>query len=319
MNLRFIIIFTLTSVCSVFASPTTSYNDTIGLVQDPENFNTNQVENMLMALQDFNAHQHGPNFFTGARSRPRSEQINNLEVRSNFPILDKILAMIDNSGIAITVIDFVLLKPELLDLTINTTIWIIKLRLINLTNLLIAIKKSGLAIDTLTLSLNDPDVLPGLIKITREVIQQGGLKIENLNLFNKREEIEGQVDLSQKRKFKKSDQPTSKLELTQFSKRDSYLLDQLFISLRESGLAIAVVKHILTSPELASANAHFVVSILQSHALNIVDLINALKESGLLSTVFKDLLGNPQTIKDFAGIIVDKVKNGLIPQKFLDP
>ncbi|KAI5966944.1 uncharacterized protein KGF55_000353 [Candida pseudojiufengensis] len=309
MHLRSNILLILASLTCVLSSPTTPYNDTIELAQGPGNFNADQVEDILIALQDFNAHQHGTGFITSARSKPRSED---LSTRSDWPLLDKILTMIDNSGIAITVIDYVLLKPELLDLTINTTIWVIRLRLINLTNLLIALRKSGLVIETLTLSLNDPDILPGLISITKEVIKQGGLKV---NLFNKREEktalLQNNIDIEQETS------PTK--DLITLSKRESYLLDQLFLSLRESGLAIAVVQHILTSPQLVSANAHFVVSILQLHALNIVDLINALKESGLLTSVFKDLLGNPQTVKDFAKVVMDKVKKGLIPQKLFDP
>ncbi|KAI3406178.2 hypothetical protein KGF56_001020 [Candida oxycetoniae] len=285
---------------------------------------TEKLDSLVLALQDFNAHHHVPSYVQGNKF---GSNFAHLTRRSDFPILDTILTYLNDSGLAIMVIDFVLLRPEFLEIAINTTIWIIRLRLISLTDLLNALETSGLALDTLALGLEDPDILPGLINITREVISQSDL---NFNLFNKREDYQSSfAESSIESKngapaFAPASAPAASAPAASapasaisLSKRESVLLDQLFISLRESGLAIAVITHLLTSPELVEANAHFLVSILQSHAFNLMDLISSLKQANFIWDLIKQLLGNPQILREFGGIIKDRVVRGLIPKKLL--
>lgn len=217
-----------------------------------------------------------------------------------MPLLDTILLTLNNTGVALTVIDFVLLRPELLDIVIQTTIWVIRLKLINLTDLIIALQRSNLIMDVLTLGLEDSEILPGLINITMEILKQSGLGLGSLS---KRMDDEA-VEVSN----------STNIEI---GKRENALLDQLFISLRDSGLAVSVVKHLLTTPELAAPNAHFLVLILQSHALSLSDLLTALKESNLIWELIKQLLGDPQIIIEFGGTIVQRVTQGLIPKELI--
>lgn len=277
---------------------TRSWNESNSVIAQGPVLNNTQLAILLVSLQDFNAHNLGPSFAPTAK--PRSDAFDLLEKRSEMPLLDTILLTLNNTGVALTVIDFVLLRPELLDIVIQTTIWVIKLRMINLTDLIIALQRSNLIIDVLTLSLEDSEILPGLINVTTEILKQSGL---DLGLLSKRLDVE----------------PINAINSTihDISKRENALLDQLFTSLRDSGLAVSVVKHLLTTPELAAPNAHFPVLILQSHALSLTDLITALKESNLIWDLIRQLLGDPLIIIEFGGAIVQRVAQGLIPKELI--
>ncbi|KAI5950476.1 hypothetical protein KGF57_004291 [Candida theae] len=266
-------------------------------VQDP-GLNNTQLAILLLSLQDYNAHNLEPSF--AMDKKRRSDVFDLLEKRSDLPLLDTILSTLNNTGVALTVIDYVLLRPELLDIVIQTTIWVIRLRLINLADLIIALQRSNLIMDVLTLGLEDSEILPGLINITIEILKQSGL---DLGLLSKRFDVE----------------PVQPFNSTvdHLSKRENALLDQLFLSLRDSGLAVSVVKHLLTTPALASPNAHFLVSILQSHALTLSDLLAALKESNLIWDLVRQLLGDPSIIIEFGGTIVQRVAQGLIPKELI--
>lgn len=272
---------------------TSASNDTspVSVIAEPVVNNT-QLAMLLMSLQNFNAYNLG--------TRPPSDVFSSLDKRSDLPLLDTILLTLNNTGVALTVIDFVLLRPELLDIVIQTTIWVIRLKLINLTDLIIALQRSNLIMDVLTLGLEDSEILPGLINITMEILKQSGLGLGSLS---KRMDDEA-VEVSN----------STNIEI---GKRENALLDQLFISLRDSGLAVSVVKHLLTTPELAAPNAHFLVLILQSHALSLSDLLTALKESNLIWELIKQLLGDPQIIIEFGGTIVQRVTQGLIPKELI--
>ncbi|KAI5959978.1 hypothetical protein CANMA_004078 [Candida margitis] len=296
-SLQILTIITFAVIHSAAGSAITrSWNSTTITNVQQAAVNTTELETLLFSLQDFNAHNLGPNFAMGARSR--SSHFDLLEKRSDFPLLDTILSTLNNTGVALSVIDFVLLRPELLDIVIQTTIWVIRLRLINLTDLLIVLQRSNLILEVLTLGLEDAEILPGLINITVELLKQSG---SDLGLLSKRLE----------------DDAFEGVRSSQISKRENALLDQLFISLRESGLAASVVKHLLTTPELAAPNAHFLVSILQSHALSLGELLTALKESNLIWDLIRQLLGDPSIIIDFGGIIVQRVAQGIIPKSLI--
>lgn len=223
---------------------------------------------------------------------------------SDIPVLDSILSILNSSGLVNSIIDLVLLNPELLDMTIDTTIWIIRERLINLTDLFIAIQKSGLIIDILRLSLEDPDILPGLLRIGMELLRQSGI-----NIFGKRDfefEVESPSSFPE-------EISSSSAVVVELNKRESELLNSVFQSLRDSGLAVSVVQHILTTPELAGPNAHFLLEVLRSNSLPIGDLFQALKESNLIWNLLRDILGDPSVLREFGSIIADRLLKGLIP------
>ncbi|CAK9439385.1 uncharacterized protein LODBEIA_P35320 [Lodderomyces beijingensis] len=267
------------------------------------------VNSLVVALQDFNAHQHLPTYMHGSRLRTSSQPRMHMTKRSDIPILDSMFAYLADSGFAITFIDFVLLRRELLQVVINTTIWVIRLRLISLPNLLSALEDSGLVVQTLQLGLEDPDIMPGLIRITREVLSQTDLS--NVNLLNKRgDETQGVAAITASNK-------RSTVFHWDWEKRDNPIMTELFTALKDSGLAAAVVSHLLTSERLVEANAHFLVSILESHALNLADLVQALKKSRFFWGLAKQFMKNPQVVKELGSTIVSRVAKGLIPKSLI--
>lgn len=266
----------------------------------------------------------------GAEVQVRAQVLNvaqDLLKRSDSPLLDTILGYLNDSGAAIVVLDASLLNPQLLQVVIDTTIWILKQNLINLTDLLIAIERSGLVFDILNLTLEDPEVLPGLIRITKEVMLQSNLDFSGLLKRDAivSEEDDELNDVEILEAFLKWNTNNSKhardLENTeefQLDKRENEMLNEVFIALRNSGLAVSVIRHLLTTPELAQPNAYFLVSILESHAIEVSDLLKALKESRLIWDSIASLLKNPQIVKEFGGKIILRVTKGLVPQKFID-
>ncbi|RLV91781.1 hypothetical protein JA1_003596 [Spathaspora sp. JA1] len=255
------------------------------------------IQALVSGLQQFNNED----------SKRELLNLNELVTRSDIPFLDTILTAFNNSGLALLVIDFVLLQPELLDVTINATIWVIKSRLINLTDLLIALRQSGLIIDILMLSLADPEVLPGLLRIGRQLLNQN-----SINIFAKRDT---QVI---EQEFSTPETLATDLSYPSLDKRENAILNAVFLALRESGLATSVVQHLLTTPELAGPNAHFLSSILRSHALPLSELLTALKESDLILSLLRDILGNPDVLRQFGQIIADRIAQGIIPRDLFD-
>ena len=103
-----------------------------------------------------------------------------LSARSDLPILDTVFRLVNSSGVAILATDFLLTREPLLDTAIDTLIRAIDEQWVNITTIFIALDQSGLLLDTLMHSIKDPDVLPGLLRITKEVINQSGFRIFNV-------------------------------------------------------------------------------------------------------------------------------------------
>ncbi|EGW31633.1 uncharacterized protein SPAPADRAFT_155078 [Spathaspora passalidarum NRRL Y-27907] len=259
--------------------------------------NTAEIKALVSSFEQFNSE-----FALVKRDGQLDVPLNQLVTRADVPILQSILSGLNNSGLALIVIDYVLLRPELLDITIDATIWVIESGLINLTDLLIALEQSGLIIDVLMLSLSDPDILPGLLRIGRELLKQSGIDI-----FSKRDAFAEAVSTE-----------SPEQAFAELSKRESEVMNSLFTALRESGLALSVVQHLLTTPELAAPNAHFLLSILRSNALSLTSLLNALKQSNLIWNLLRDILGNPDVLSQFGQIIADRIAKGIIPKNLFD-
>lgn len=267
---------------------------------------------LIQALTEYKSYRPGSSL--GKRDLTEDlTSINEFMAQSKIPVMDSILSIMDRSGLVTKVTDLILSDPELLDLTIDTTILIIQKDLINLADVLIAIQKSGLILDILRLSLEDPEILPGLLRIGMEIMSQSGLDdiLNNINIFGKRDEMFDHA---------KVDTPIVDFGTvsTHLDKRENKLLNLFFQSFRDSGIAVSLVRHILVSPKLASANAHFMLLIINSGALPPTDLLKALKESNLIWRLFKDLLADPGILKEFGSLVADRVMKGLIPFRLFE-
>lgn len=218
--------------------------------------------------------------------------------RSNLPIVDEILKALADSGLANAVIDFVLLSPELLSISADATVFALRSGFINLTDVLIALQKSGLIIQVLELSLLDPEILPGILHITKELLRQQGLP-----KTAKREDQDALLE-----EFRCED----------VSKRESEILDEIFTALKDSGLAVSVIQHLLTDPNLTVPAATFLSRIILSHAITLPQVFQALRESNLILNLLRDILGNPAVLKQFLAIIADRISRGLILQSAYD-
>lgn len=211
--------------------------------------------------------------------------------RSNLPIVDEILKALADSGLANSVIDFALLNPELLNISADATIFVLRSGFINLADVFIALQKSGLIIQVLELSLQDPAILPGVLKITKELLRQQGLI-----KATKRADVEDEVDVTR-----------------DVSKRESEALNEIFAALKDSGLAVSVIQHLLTDPNLTVPAATFLSKIIQSHAITLPQVVLALIESNLIWNLIREILGDPSILKRFEAIIADRIAKGIIP------
>lgn len=220
----------------------------------------------------------------------------NLDRRSNLPILDEIFKVLADTGLANAVIDFALLNPELLNISANAVIFALRSGYVNLTNVLIALQKSGLILQTLELGLADPEVLPGLLRLTKALLAQ---QDENTN-HKRFSEITEDVDI-----FERAD-------------NGSEILNEIFLALKDSGLAISVVQHLITDPSLAVPGASFLTKVIQSHAVTIPQLLQALKQSNLILELLRDILNDPSILQRFEDIIANRIAKGLIPKSVYD-
>lgn len=260
---------------------------------------TAQIHSLVSGLNDYNTAHKVPGYTK--RDEVILHEAQELIARSNLPILDKILIALKDSGLANVVIDFVLLSPELLDISANATIFILKSGLINLTDLLIAIEKSGLVNQLILLALDDPEILPGLLRIGKELLKQNGIDI-----FSKRSMDTSAIETA------------SVFEELSLDKRESQLLNELFASLRDSGLVASIVQNLLTNPDLASPAATFLTKIIKSHAITLKELLQALKESHFIFNVLKDVLTDKAILEKFGELVFERISKGIISKSMFD-
>lgn len=213
-----------------------------------------------------------------------------LSARSDLPILDTVFRLVNSSGVAILATDFLLTREPLLDTAIDTLIRAIDEQWVNITTIFIALDQSGLLLDTLMHSIKDPDVLPGLLRITKEVINQSGFRIFNVR------ETKDLADQS----------PEDSTSIDVF-KRENSLLVLLFTSLKDSGLVVSLTNHILTTPELAPGAAHFVWRTLKLRPLTLYKIFDALKRSNLIWNLLREIINVPAILSNFSTIITQTI------------
>lgn len=241
-------------------------------------------------------------------------QTRDLVARSDLPIVDQVLSLLNNSGLAPIVIKNVLLNPALLDLSSNATIFLLRLNLINYEDLLIAFQKSGLVNQLLLAGLEDPNVLPGLLRLTSELLKKNvvGIYFEvnppPPGTFLGNFTVLGDISTAL------TTRDTQISSLDQITKRESQLLNELFVSLKESGLVVSVVQTLLTDPALAEPSAQFLINILQADVIPICDIAHILEENNILMKILGDILTDPEILRAFGELIIDRVGKGLIPE-----
>lgn len=235
------------------------------------------------------------------------DETSTLVQRSNLPFLDTILVFLKNSGLVNTIIELVLLNPELEKISAEATILLLKSGQVNLADVFIALNKSGLALQTIELALDDPQILPGLLRIGSELLKQNGIGI----LQKRSDALDDNV--LDKRETEDAARDTTR----SLTKRESQLLNDIFAALKDSGLAESVIQNLLTNPELAAPAAHFLSDILKSHAITLSELLTALKESNFALELLKQILGDKKVLERFGSLILDRVANGKIPEELL--
>lgn len=260
---------------------------------------TAQIHSLVSGLHQYNVAHKVPGYTK--RDEDLVKEAHELIARSKLPILDKILIALKDSGLANVVIDFVLLSPELLDISADATIFILKSGLIDLADLLIAVQKSGLVNQLLLLALDDPQILPGLLRIGKELLKQNGIDI-----FSKRSIDTSEIEAA------------SVFENTSHDKRESQLLNELFASLKDSGLVASIVQNLLTNPDLSAPAATFLTKIIKSHAITLKELLDALKESHFIFNVLKDILTDKVILETFGELVFEKISKGIISRSMYD-
>ncbi|EGV60593.1 hypothetical protein PSN45_001637 [Yamadazyma tenuis] len=225
--------------------------------------------------------------------------------RSNIPVLDKVLTLLNDTNIANIVINHVLLSPTLLDLSTNATIFVLRLNLVNYDNLFIAIEKSGLVNQLILAALDNPNTLPGVLRLIDDLLKDNGINFSSLTSHKRQLDFETFA-------------PVERRESKTLTKRESELLDELFTSLRDSGLVVSVVSNLLTNPDLAAPSAQFLTEILRSGAISVPEVLQALIESGALINILKDVLTDRAILEKVAQIVVDRISKGIIPKNLSD-
>lgn len=281
----------------------------IGLKKDDFNVTRESIESFLTAsLLDTLFHNDATKLDGMEKADTGEGDVTNkLGQRSDLPLLDTILVFLKNSGLVNTIIELVLLNPELEKISAEATILLLKSGQVKLTDVFIALNKSGLALQTIELAVDDPQILPGLLRIGSELLKQNGIGI-----LQKRS-----VALDDEVLDKREMEETALYSTRSLTKRESQLLNDIFAALKDSGLAESIIQNLLTNPELAAPAAHFLSDILKSHAITLSELLTALKESNFVLELLKQILGDKKVLERFGSLILDKVANGKIPEELL--
>ncbi|EMG50505.1 hypothetical protein SBY92_000171 [Candida maltosa Xu316] len=278
-SLKSLIIGIFLLVPLILAIPTTLENSPS--TNDLQNF-----KKITEELQKFNAQNFVPGYEENWQSSDSVFKNGDLNKRSSVPILDTIFRTLDDTGTTFALIDFVLLQTPLLDFVLDTTIWIIDAQLLNVTNFFIALEKSDLVTDLLVSCVQDTKVLPGMLVILKDVIQESDFNLVNIT------EIFSFTNIFPKEK--------RSLEIV---KRDDPVLDLLVQSIKDSGLAVALVTHILTTPELAPAAAHLMWRTLTVKSSTLEVITAALNRSHLIWVVIQDIFKVPGILFKFGSKI----------------
>ncbi|KAL7666835.1 Uncharacterized protein ABC855_g496 [[Candida] zeylanoides] len=245
-----------------------------------------------------------------------------LVLRSDIPILDQILEVLKDTGLANIVIELVLLSPQLRTISTNVTISLLKSNKIDLTKVLISLQQSGLIISFLNLALDDPEVTVGLLRIGKELLKQFGFNL-------KRDEVDelalrsgayaaASVEATNEPATAVAPAEPATPAVTAPKNGETDLVTELLKALNDSGLAMSVVQNLLTNPELSEPAAIFLADIIKSGALSISEILRAVKDSNIIFNLLRDILSDRALLEKFGQLIKNRIASGIISQEFYD-
>lgn len=245
-----------------------------------------------------------------------------LVLRSDIPILDQILEVLKDTGLANIVIELVLLSPQLRSISTNVTISLLKSNKIDLTKVLIALQQSGLIILFLNLALDDPEVSVGLLRIGKELLKQFGFNVkrDDVDRLALRSGVYAAASVEATNESALAIAPAESAPPTAPPPEngETDLVTELLKALNDSGLAMSVLQNLLTNPELSEPAAIFLADIIKSGALSIPEILRAVKDSNIIFSLLRDILSDRALLEKFGQLIKNRIASGIISQEFYD-
>lgn len=224
-----------------------------------------------------------------------------LEPRWEQPMMEKIILALEDSNLVTSIIDYVLLDPELADASANGLIWALRNDMVDIPNFLTALQKSGLGLELIHIGLDDPEIAPGLLRIVKEALVQSNISIFGLIDVGKNDygDVESAAIVP----------PEPPLE-----KREDPVLNDMLRVVKETGLAETWVVHLMTSPELAEPQATLVLKLIHFHAISAQQIIDALRETNFLHEMFRQIMQDRELLEKVGHLIAQRIMNGVLPR-----
>lgn len=214
-------------------------------------------------------------------SRVKRDELDGDIAKREYQIVTSVLSALNDTGIVPKVLSYAVSNQTLQPILINAVVGVLKLGIINLPALLNVLDQSNLVYDVIEGLISDCSFYESLIKVAESVI--GDLLG---NLTAKREDI----DLEQIRALATHDD-VSDFVFENVDKRDlSDVAVNVLESLADSGLATSVVKAVLNDPNFLSFGVDLVKAVVQSGALPLSTIIDAVKQSNFVPDLLKQLL-----------------------------
>lgn len=234
---------------------------------------TNELAEALRELQSFNS---------------KRDTLSNHLNKREYEIVTKVLAALNDTGMAPKVIHYLATNEKLQPVVIKTLVAVIKAGAMNLTSLFKALDESNLVGKVVNDLISDCQLYVSLFNTAKKIIANLEQKVETLVK-------EGISKITQRdlEVIQYNTRSTSQLEsaAADFDKRDlDDVVVNLLDSLGESGLASSVVKSIVTDPSYVPFAVELVKEVMASGALSLSQLISAVKDSNLVGDLLKQIL-----------------------------
>lgn len=221
--------------------------------------------------------------------REKRDQLEGDIAKREYQIVTNILSALNDTGIVPKVLSYAVANQTLQPILINAVVGVLKSGIINLQAVFDVLDKSNLVYDVIEGLISDCTFYESLFKVAETVI---GDLLGKVTSGAKRE-----IDLNEVRALMTSE--TYDFEFEAVDKRDlSDVVVNILGSLADSGLATSVVKAVLNDPNFLSFGAALVKAVVQSGALPLSEIINAIKQSNFVGDLLKQLLtlNNGKTI-----------------------
>lgn len=214
-------------------------------------------------------------------SRAKRDQIEGDIAKREYQIVTSILSALNDTGIVPKVLSYAVSNQNLQPILINAVVGVLKSGIINLQSVFDVLDRSNLLYDVIEGLISDCSFYESLFKVAESVI---GDLLGKVTSGAKRE-----IDLDEMRDLMARD--TSEFDFEPVDKRDlSDVVVNVLESLSDSGLATSVVKAVLNDPNFLSFGVALVKAVVQSGALPLSEIIDAIKQSNLVGDLLKQLL-----------------------------